>query len=723
MHQTLNFGLRGQFPIVRQSGQAECGHACLAMVSTYFGRSMSLLEVRSIQAPSSRGMSLEHLMDLAARMHIDTRPIKIELEDLKKASPPLILHWSFNHFVVLVKADDKAVTIADPAMGLRVLSWEEVSKNFTGVAVDVSPNEKMPSKETQLRLTLSHLIGRVRGLASAGAHVIAVAAALELFALLTPLFGQVIADHVLMTKDSNLLLLIGLGFGAAVFMRTYLNFVRDWLILALSTSVRVQVASRLVSHVLRLPADFFEQRQSIDIQQRLESLNEIERTLASTFLQAFIDSLMAVVVLGLIFFYSTTLGVVAVVSMVAYATVRFSTLQTLRNARQLTVTNMVRQSSHLVETLRSVVPLKLANKVDWRLTQWKNLATETANSQIVQAKQEMLVRLSNTFLMGVASIVFLSVAGMKVMDGALTVGGLLALSGFYATISTRLSSFVDGYAQVKLLTVQLDRLADFVFTGAEERQVVATPVSMLERAPLSIELRNVSYRFSDVDPWILKDVNMRVEAGENVCITGPSGSGKSTLLKIMTGVFKPQSGEVLINGVSLDEFGLARLRTEAAVVLQNDRLYLGSIADNISFFDTACDQERVERSAHAASILHEIARMPMGLQTLCGEDGAGLSGGQAQRILIARALYRQPNLLLMDEATSSLDVPTEQKVSSAIRALKTTRVFIAHRPQTIASADRVFVLDNGMLMEVEPPPVKNQPQPPAAARTAELAAA
>lgn len=704
----LNFDLRRPFPVVRQSGQAECGHACLAMISTFHGRSMSLLEVRQIQAPSSRGMTLQQLMALAALMHLETRPIKLELDDLQKVSGPVILHWSFNHFVVLVSATSDAITIADPAQGLRTVPLKEASEHFTGVAVDIAPTDAMPTKDHALKLTLPQLIGRVRGLGSAGWNIFAVAAVLEFLSLLAPLFGQVVGDHVLLTKDSDLLLLIGCGFGAAMLMRTYFAFVRDWIVLAVATSVRLQVAARLVGHVLRLPAAFFEQRQSIDIQQRLDSLQEVERVLATSFLQAIIDSMMALVVVALIFAYSTTLGLVSVSSLSLYAVLRLSTLNLIRNVRGAAVSNQVKQSSHMVETLRSIVPLKLASKIDWRLTQWKNLAAETANAQVSQAKIELVMRVANSTLMGATSILFMSLAALQVMNGGLSFGSLFALAGFQALIATRLTSLIDGYMQVKLLSVHLDRLADFVFTQAEPRDAPRLAGQDDSLTPLSIELRNVSFRFSEMDPWVLKDVNMTVGAGENVCLTGPSGSGKSTLLKILTGVFQPTTGEVLVNGLPLAEFGLSKFHGLSGVVLQNDRLYFGSIADNISFFDADPDQGLVQRAADAAAVHAEIARMPMNYQTLCGEDGSGLSGGQAQRLFIARALYRQPSVLLMDEATSNLDVPTEQKVNAALRALKTTRVFIAHRPQTIASADRVYVLDGGQLSEPAAAPIALQ---------------
>jgi len=298
-------------------------------------------------------------------------------------------------------------------------------------------------------------------------------------------------------------------------------------------------------------------------------------------------------------------------------------------------------------------------------------------------------------------VVFLG-AGL-VLEGSFSVGVLLAFIAYKDQFLDRVSSLINKALDLKMLRLHGERLADIALTAPEPRDPVAE-LEADERRPASIELRNLRFRYGENDPWLLDGIDLRIEAGESVAIVGPSGCGKTTLLKLLASLLRPSQGEILVDGKPLSSIGVERYRSMVGVVMQDDQLFAGSLADNISFFSEAPDQARIEACAGMAAVHDDIMTMPMGYGTLIGDMGTVLSGGQKQRVLIARALYRQPRILLLDEATSHLDVERERAVNTAIRQCYLTRIIVAHRPETILSADRVIVLERGKVVGDRPSP-------------------
>lgn len=319
------------------------------------------------------------------------------------------------------------------------------------------------------------------------------------------------------------------------------------------------------------------------------------------------------------------------------------------------------------------------------------------NSQLTTEKLRLLFRTSNTLLLGLLAILVVWLGARRVLDGAFSVGLLIAFLGYKDQFLQRVSQLVDKAVDLTMLKLHAERLADIALTSPEPRAADGAPSGQGAGCPFSIELKNVSYRYGPGEPWILSSVSARFEVGEAVAICGPSGGGKSTLLKILAGLLEPTEGTVLINGEPLGRIGLAAYRSRIGVVLQDDHLFAGSIADNISFFTERPDQNLIEASARLASVHDDIIAMPMGYRSLIGDMGMVLSGGQKQRILLARALYRQPSILLLDEATSHLDVDRERLVNQSLRKLTMTQIVIAHRPETIQAADRTLTIVAGKI--------------------------
>lgn len=346
--------------------------------------------------------------------------------------------------------------------------------------------------------------------------------------------------------------------------------------------------------------------------------------------------------------------------------------------------------------MRAIQAVRLFGREAQRTANWYNLLNDVANSDMQLQKLVIGFRTSSSVLSGIENLLVIYFGASMVMDGNLTVGMLMAFASYKATFSARIGTLVDHAVSLKMLNLHSERLADIALEPPEYEPHCDPEIAHLKPR---IELVNVSFRYADIEPWILKGVNLILEPGESVALVGPSGCGKTTLLKILLGLIKPTAGEVRLDGVPIDRLGLSHYRHLIGSVMQDDVLLSGSIAENISFFDLAFDQNRITACATLASVHDDILKMPMGYRTLVGDMGTTLSGGQKQRILLARALYKQPRILALDEATSHLDGFREHLVNDALSKLDLTRIMIAHRVETVAKAGRVVILESGELRD------------------------
>ena len=691
----LSFGLGRTLPIALQTEASECGLACLVMVSNYHGFRTDLATMRRLFLISIKGTTLSHLMGMAQAVGFTTRPVKLELEDLKDLRRPCILHWNFNHFVVLKEVGARHVVIHDPAMGVRKLSFEEVSAAFTGVALELWPNPGFKQVTFKQSVKLRDMMGHVTGLYRSMGQVLLLALALEVFALVSPFYMQWVVDHVLVSADRDLLTTLALGFGLLVFMQQAISTVRAWVIMHMSTTLNVQWRANLFAHLIRLPVDFFEKRHLGDVVSRFGAIDQIQHTLTSTFVEAILDGVLTVATLAMMFLYSPTMAWIAIGAMLLYGLGRWAWFRPLRNATEEQIVHAAKQQTHFIETVRGVRALKLFQRLDERQNSWLGLFVEQVNADLRTQKLQVMYRLLNGLLFGVERILIVWLGAKLVMDGAFTIGVLLAFIAYKDQFVSRVSGLIDRLVEMRMLHLQGERLADIALAEQEPEVVDTMSKQELEKLPANIVIQGLRYRYADGEPWVLDGVDLEIAEGESVAIVGPSGCGKSTLMNVMLGLRPFKEGQVWVGGQPLSKLGLSHLRNMVGTVMQDDVLFAGSIADNIAFFDQQVEIAWVEECARKAAVYEDIAAMPMGFNTLIGDMGAALSGGQKQRILLARALYKKPKILFLDEATSHLDVAREAMVNEAIQALDMTRVIIAHRPETIASAKRVIVMAAG----------------------------
>jgi ATP-binding cassette subfamily B protein RaxB len=691
------FTLGRKVPVYMQSEVAECGLACLAMVSSFYGHGLSVAEARARFSPSSKGATLNELLGIAKALNLNAKAVKLDLPALPQLPLPAVVHWDFNHFVVLTEVGPDGVRINDPAMGARSLSMDEFSRHFTGVALQLSPSDEFQAKSKLPSLRVRDLMGRVRGLRPALGQVLFFALALEMLGLAMPLLGQLVADEVLPNSDASLLTVLGVGFLLLVLVRSGVSYLRDWSLSLVSLGLKTQVAERVFRHTLRLPPQYFERRRATDISSRFDSLMAIERTLASGFLEAVLDGAFSAVIVALLFSYDAVLGMVLGATVLLYAAVRLLSYSRMRELEMRIVEAHAQQTGSLLETLRAIVPIQLAGKTPWRLAQWGVHLAAGTNAELRLARANAWLSGARQFLQGAGTVVFTWVAADLALNNHLTLGALFAVLAYQQTASGRLVMLVERLLSIRMLSVHLERLADIVYAEPQANDHSGAPLA--DDEAVSITLENVHFRFSPSEPEILRGVSLTIKAGEHVALTGASGCGKTTLMKLMLGILEPTEGAILYNGKPMADFGLAQQRAITAAVLQDDALFYGTIKDNISYFDPEASDDKVAHAATLACIAPDIAAMPMNYLGLVGEGSGMLSGGQRQRLLLARAIYRAPKVLMLDEATSHLDGQNEARIHACSNSLGVTSESIAHRPDSLLAAERIVIMHAGVVAQ------------------------
>ena len=681
---------------ILQSEAAECGLASLAMVVDAHGLRVGLPELRRRFSLSLKGARLDHLIRIAQQLGFSTRPLRLDLEELRKLKLPCILHWNLNHFVVLAKVGQDKATILDPAFGERKMPLSELSDHFTGVALELTPTAEFKPQKAAPSVSARQLTGSIRGLWPSLAQILALSLALQVFVILAPFFMQWVVDQVLVSADRDLLTVLALGFGLALLLQIGIGLLRGWSVVVLSSRLGLQWMGNVFAHALRLPLDFFEKRHLGDVTSRMASVQAIQRTLTTSFVEALIDGLMAVVTLGLMLVYSWKLALVTLLAVTLYLGIRALAYRPVRDRTEKQLVAAAKQQTHLLESLRGMQSLKVAGQEPPRRATYENLMMDTVNQEIGLAKMGLGFSGASQLVFGIERIAVIWIGATLAMNSVFSVGMLIAYLAYKDQFAGRAAGLIDKWIEFRMLRLHGERLADIVLTEPE-----VDPIGSEGALPSDsrIEVEGLGFRYAEGEPWVLKDCSFIIEPGESVAIVGASGCGKTTLVKLLLGLLPATEGTIRIGGQDLRKVGPRTVRAIAGAVMQDDQLFAGSVADNISFFDQHHDQERIERAARLAAVHAEIAAMPMGYHSLIGDMGSSLSGGQKQRLLLARALYREPKLLFLDEATSHLDVANERLVNQAVRELALTKVIVAHRPETIASADRVLVMEQGRIVQ------------------------
>lgn len=685
--------------IFLQSEATECGLASIAMVAEHYGHKIDLVNLRQRFGVSLKGVRLRNLMEIAEQLSLSSRALRLEPERLRDIALPAVLHWDLDHFVVLKEVRRNRFTILDPARGRVSYSLEEVAEHFTGVALELAPAADFRPIVARTPTKLSSLWSRLTGLKRTFVQILVLSIVIQLFVLAAPFYLQLVIDEAVTRYDTGLLLLLGIGFGLLYIINAVTEALRSWVILLLGQSLTFQMAGNVLRHLTRLPAKYFEQRHVGDIISRIGSIQPIQTALTQSVVAALIDGIMVVATIVLMLLYSWRLALIAIGFTVVYLAISIILFPFMRSRQEELISRRAAENTNVIETIRASRAIKLFGREVQREGMWRNLYAEVVNADVSYNQLQIGNQFASSLLFGLQTVLVVYFGAGFILSGEISIGMLLAFMSYRQHFANTAEDLVNKGIEFRMLGLHLERLSDIVQSKKEAG--LDSPISDVRNVEGKIRLEDVSFRYDQNDPFVFENVSLSIDSGEFIAIAGPSGGGKSTLLKVMLGLLESESGVVRVDGLPLHILGLRNWRAAAGVVMQDDQLLSGSIADNISSFDSEVDMQRVVECAIQAQVHEEISRMPMHYLSLIGDMGAALSGGQRQRLLLARALYHNPKVLFLDEGTANLDLQTELQIAEVISKMNITRIVIAHGKQLLECADRVLVMNQGRLVEHE----------------------
>ncbi|WP_028773936.1 peptidase domain-containing ABC transporter [Shewanella waksmanii] len=688
----LEFSGKKRVPLILQAEMAECGLACMAMVASFHGHKLDMAALRKRFTANLKGMNLQQLIELADNVGLASRALKCPIEDIGKLSLPCVLHWDMNHFVVLTGVTKRGLTINDPALGKRNLSFKEFAEHYTGIALELTPAKGFKQQDERQQMRLSQLWSKMTGLGRGLLTLFVLSVLLQAFALISPYYMQWVVDEVLISQDKPLLIVLAIGFVLLAIINVVTTGVRSWLVLRVSSLLNMQMGVNLLRHLLRLPMQYFEKRHIGDVVSRFGSLAQVRERLTTGLVETLVDGVMSIAVLVMMLLYSVQLTMVVLAAITIYTLIRFGLYRPLHRATEESIQANAKEQTNFLENVRGIQTIKLFTCEPQRQNLWQNRYSEVINADIRLGKLQISFDAANKLLFGIENVIVVYLAATIVMSGGITIGMVLAFIAYKNQLTERVASLIEQLILFRMLRLHLDRISDIALHQQEPHRDASQSLSHVIG---QLRLENVCFGYGDSEKQVIDNVSLTIEAGESVAIVGESGCGKTTLVKLMLGLLSPTQGRVLLDGQDITQIGLTQYRQQIAAVMQDDTLLSGSIADNITFFDPEPNYLRMQQCAQHAAIETDISKMNMGYNTLVGDMGSQFSGGQVQRLLLARALYQQPRLLFMDEATSHLDINNEAKISEQIKQLEMTRVIIAHRPETIKQAEQVLVMHQG----------------------------
>ena len=684
---------RKRVDFIAQMEATECGAAGLAMILAYHGHHAPLPEVRQACGVSRDGASALAIIRAARSYGLEAQGVRLELEQLPLLPLPAILHWDFDHFVVLERVGKAGVTLVDPAHGRRRVDLREMGRSFTGAALVFSPTEAMDPR-SRVRPSLAKYREVFRSNLPGLVQILLATLALEAVGLAFPVANQLLLDRVVVPRQEPWLWGLALGLGSAVVATSVLGLVRGWVVLSLQLELNFALMGRFLGHLLRLPLGFFLQRDPGDLVQRAQSNAELQDLLSTRAVNALLDGFLLLGFAALMIAYNPMLaGLVIAISLmdVAMMAVLWD-----RN-RQLLASGLAaqgREGAAMLEALSGLEATKASGAEGRMVQRWAHRMTERVNNDL---ELQRLARVSGVFLglfQGVTGLLVFAVGGQEVLANRMTLGTFVAFLTLQGLFTAPMGSLMGAVLQLQSLGTHLRRLDDVLETAVE-----ASGTGDPGRLQGAIELQDVTYRYAPGGNPVLDGISVRIAPGEKVALVGPTGAGKSTLARLLLGLHLPDQGTVRFDGRDLRQLDLAAVRNQVGVVMQETFLFDDTVRANLVLHDDGLSQERLQQAARMACVEDVIGNLPQGFDSRVGENGSLLSGGQRQRLSLARALAHDPAILLLDEATSSLDLETEARVHANLARLGCTRIIIAHRMATVRDADRILVLQEGKIVQ------------------------
>jgi len=687
------------YPMILQQSSSDCGAACLAMISQYWGKRFSINQIRNLANVGRSGTSLKNLAKAAESLGFQSRPVRASLSRLEEQSDPWVAHWEGIHYVVVYKVKSQKILIADPAIGKKWLSRSEFLSSWSGYALLLHPTQEFRNAKAA-KTSLSNFANVLLPYRNTALQIILASVLIQLFGIVTPLFTQIILDQVVVNKSLSALNVFALGalmFGVGSIV---LTATRQYLLDYFSNRVDLTLISGFISHALKLPLRFFESRRVGDIITRVQENQKIQRFLIRQVVLSWLDFLTGIIYLGLMFYYNQklTLLVLALIPPIAILTLIATPF--LRKVSREVFNATAEQNSSLVEMMTGISTVKATateKELRWR---WEEDLTKSLNARFKAQKLGNSLQFSSGIINSIGSTALLWFGAFLVIQGELSIGQFVAFNMMIGKVISPFLALVNLWDELQEVWISVERLNDVL--SAKPEEISGEEMLVLPRLRGDVRFDNVTFRYDDdQERNTLQNISFDVKAGQTIAIVGRSGSGKSTLMSLLQGLYYPNSGRILIDGHDLRHISPQSLRAQLGVVPQECFLFSGTIWENISMYADDVSLEQVVDVAKLAEAHSFIQDLPLGYNTKVGERGSSLSGGQRQRVAIARALLGEPRIVILDEATSSLDTESERRFQQNLARISRERTtfIIAHRLSTVRNADRILVIDRGILLE------------------------
>ncbi|PSO89142.1 MAG: peptidase C39 [Cyanobacteria bacterium QS_6_48_18] len=694
-------GLGRGYPFVKQHSASDCGAACLAMVTQYWGKRLSINSIRNLAGIGRAGASLNGLAKAGESLGYRAKPVRASLSSLIEnvQGKPWIAHWQGDHYVVVYRIKGDQVLIADPAQGKRRLTRADFLTGWTGYALLLEATENLRAIESEKR-SLGTFFRALIPYRSLIIQIIIASLLIQVFALVTPMFTQIILDQVVINKSFTTLHVFAVGLLIFGLWRVGMVAVRQYLLAYFANRVNLTLISGFINHTLRLPLRFFESRHVGDITTRVQENETIQQFLTQKAITAWLDALMGIVYLGLMFYYNWKLTLLVLGIIPPLVILTLGATPFLRKVSREIFHEDAKENSSLIEMITGVDTVKGAAVERESRWFWENNLTGMLNSRFRGQKLGITLEASGGLINTIGNTALLWYGAILVIQGELTIGQFVAFNMLIGYVISPIMQVVNIWDELQEVLISVERLNDVFSTKPEESP--QNPMQALPPLRGDVRLENVTFRYdTEEEHNTLQNISFEVEAGQTIAIVGRSGSGKSTLVKLLQGLYQPTNGSIWIDGHDINHVSPQSLRSQLGVVPQECFLFSGTISENITLRRFDYTQEQVVEVAKLAEAHPFIQSMPLGYNTKVGERGSTLSGGQRQRIAIARALLGAPQILILDEATSSLDTESERRFQRNLARLSRDRTtfIIAHRLSTVRNADCILVLDQGVLAE------------------------